>query len=192
VPDYCVTKDVIKKLPERVDGKKYDFSMVGLFTEDKGTVEAVSKLAGTNVKVLVAGRPDTQDIEDRLKEVCASCENVQLELGYVSEERYDSIIRCSHYCVLNYTDAYSTHSSGVVFDILYRGTPIVGRICESLRFVAENNLGFVYNSIGEVDFSRLLDASKEEGYLSHIRAYLENETFVAKKIYGFLNGNSKY
>lgn len=192
ISDYCVTKKEMEKLPKEPEQKKYDFGMVGLITRDKGIIEAAKKLAGTSAKVIIAGRADTPEIERELKQLAADSPNIQLELGYISDENYDKYIRQSRYCVLNYSDAYSAHSSGVVFDVLYRGTPVVGRMCETLRFIKDEGLGIVYDEIDNCDFEAILQSDKDSEYLNNLRGYLEKQLAVPEGLIKFMEKNRKF
>lgn len=192
VPDYCVTKKDIEHCNESAIDKKYDFGMVGLITHDKGIIEAAKQLAGKDVSVIIAGRADTPEIEKELLSIVSSCNNVALDLGYISDEKYDEYIRKSRFCILNYTDAYSSHSSGVVYDVLYRATPIIGRMCETLRFISENQLGYIYDSIEQFDFESILNEENEIKLRNNIIMYLDKQLAVSDKIYGFLQDKCKY
>ena len=185
VPDYCVTNKVYGSLQQTVSNKKYDVCMLGLITEDKGVVQVASKLAGSDARVIIAGKADNSEIEQRLKEIVQSCNNITLKLSYISDEEYDTYFRQSRFCWLNYSDAYSAHSSGVVFDAIYRGTPVIGRNCKTLEFIKENELGRVYHDLNSFDFETAL-ASDECRYLDNIKEFLHKELERPKEIVAFL------
>lgn len=188
---YCVVPDYIctpQQGGERVPyaQKSYDFCMVGLICRDKGVVEAARALGGTPYRVLVAGRPDTPEIEAELRTIAASCTNIELKLQYLSEEEYSASIRSSRYCILNYSGAYSEHSSGVVFDILFSGVPVVGRACESLRFIGETETGALFTDISEMQPEALLQPEVYERYLGHIERYKTSHRAHRERLARFL------
>ena len=192
VPDYCFTKKDKERCKDYVINKKYDFCMVGLITRDKGIIEAAKQLAGKDVSVIIAGKTANPEIEKELLSIVSSCNNITIELGYISDEKYDKYIRQSRFCILNYTDAYSSHSSGVVYDVLYRATPIIGRMCETLRFISENQLGYVYDSIDGFNFESILNEENETKLRDNIIMYLDEQLAVPDKIYEFLQEKCKY
>lgn len=94
--------------------EKYDFGILGIITEDKGVVEVAEQLAQTDYSVLIAGRSANETIREKLISICKGKENISLILEYVNDEDYDRYLRQIKYCILNYSDAYSKHSSGVI------------------------------------------------------------------------------
>ena len=191
MPDYCVTPATLNALEMPDIPKKYDYAMVGLIVEDKGVTEIAQLLANTDVSVLIAGRPATQELRRELEKICAGCSNIELILRYTSDEEYDRFIRSARYCILNYSDAYSSHSSGVVFDVLYRGVPIVGRSCESLDFVRDNALGYIYQNAADFDFQSLIRRDETEYFRHSIVAYLRSQMDVPKALAAFLEENRR-
>lgn len=185
VPDYLVTKRVIEKVKRPIH-KKYDIGIVGIITKDKGVIEAAEALARTNLRIIIAGYPATEDICKRLKKACTGSSNIRLVLDYISDDEYDSYIRESRYCVLNYSEAYSTHSSGVVYDILYRGTPIVGKKCRFLNFVEEEIIGYVYEDVMSFDWEQLHNEADDIELKRKIEEYLMKQLREAEKLSSFL------
>ncbi|AZV55532.1 hypothetical protein [Clostridium sp. AWRP] len=186
VPDYCVTQKEYSCLPKELTGKKYDYGIVGIITRDKGTVEVAKKLVNSDCSAIIAGRPVDNDIKQELLNVCSKSSNITLVLGYISDEDYDKYIRQSKYCILNYSDAYSKHSSGVVFDTIYRGTPVVGRKCRSLDFIEDNGLGIVYEDIDSCDFKEIVNRNADEAYLNNIREFMRRQLAASGEILDFV------
>lgn len=91
--------------------------------------------------MLIAGRVQEAPLEAELRAVCAGAKNIELRLEYLSEAAYDEAIRQCRYCILNYSENYSLHSSGVVFDILFRGVPIVGSRCRDAANGGSKRIG---------------------------------------------------
>ena len=184
VPDYVFTKQQYALLPAVDSPKTYDICIVGIMTEDKGVVEAATFFAGTEYNVIIAGKPVNKEIEQKMHQLCDTASNITLICGYIDNQEYDAIIRSSRFCVLNYTQAYSSHSSGVVFDVLYRGTPVIGRECAFLDFVAEKNIGIIYQDLADVDFSQALEESA--AYCDRLHQYLQQQMEASDKLLRFL------
>lgn len=176
VPDYIVTPKQIDELSRsKTQEKIYDIAIVGIITPDKGIIQSAEKLSQTKYHVLIAGRPVSLEIEKELRAICEGHDNIVLKLEYIDDAEYDTYIRKSRYCLLNYTDAYSEHSSGVIFDALYRGTPIIGRKCRFLQIVADENMGHLYDDISTCDFEKLFEEEKMQEYEYEIYRYLNKE-----------------
>lgn len=187
LPDYIVTSRQIMDLKKTKSyEKKYDIGVVGIITPDKGIVEAAKFLAEKPYKVLIAGRPVSEKIRNELEQVCFGKNNIELRLEYINDEMYDTAIRLSKYCLLNYTDAYSEHSSGVIFDVMYRGVPIIGRRCKFLDVVQEKQMGYLYDEIAQCDFEKLFDEKMILKYQDGIKKHLEDELRVKSNLCSFL------
>lgn len=175
VPDYIYTGGTSSDLVP-YEEKKYDFCMVGIISRDKGMIEAAAKLADTSHRVIIAGRPCSAEIEQELRAAAQNASNIELRLRYLDDEEYADIIRYSRYGILNYSGAYSEHSSGVVFDLLFRGLPIIGRYCKSLQFIAAYGMGQLVCGMNEWDVSTLPDEQTYQSYQANIsRYYLTHE-----------------
>lgn len=47
-------------------------------------------------------------------------------------KRLAKYLEASKYAILNYSGEYSNRSSGVVFDTLFNGVPVIGKKCQYL------------------------------------------------------------
>ena len=117
---------------------------------------------------------------------CAGAKNIELRLEYLSEAAYDEAIRQCRYCILNYSENYSLHSSGVVFDILFRGVPIVGSRCGTLQMVEANELGKTVSSMADFAPERLLDEAVYDRYVRNIARYCQSQAQEREKLRDFL------
>ena len=167
VPDYIYTDNHGNEECEKV----YDFCMIGRLNRDKGIDEAVDVLKNKNCKVLIAGNADTEEYRDYLIKICKDAPNVELKLEYITDEEFDRFIRISRYCILNYYEEYSRRSSGVVFDVVFRNTPIIGRRCSSLQFVEDESLGLLYDDVRKFDFQSCLKDELVSSYKDSIAFY---------------------
>lgn len=192
---YCTVPDYIY-CPSDADGKQtyvpyaeklYDFCMVGLIWRNKGMVEAARHMAGTPYRVLIAGGLSGEaGLEEDLRDACRGADNIDLRIGYLSPAEYDAAIRNSRYCILNYSGAYSHQSSGVVFDILFRGVPVVGSSCATLRFIGEYDIGTLFHSVTDFEPSAVLDEKQHARFLANLRLYFEHHREYQKKLIDFL------
>lgn len=156
VPDYIYIKkemDCILPFSERL----YDLCVVGRISPEKGVVEVAQNLKNTKYKIVIAGRPQTQELYDELIYICSNANNIELHLGYIEDKDYDYYIRQSRYSILNYTEEYSVRSSGVVFDMIFRNTPVIARRCKSLQFIEDENMGVVYDTLEAIKLDLLFN-----------------------------------
>ena len=185
VPDYIYTGDgICTNTP--FETKTNDLGMFGIIVPDKGVVDAARFLAGSKYNVKIAGYPQDEQIKQELLECCRDARNIELSLRYLSEDEYTLGIRNSKYCILNYSGAYSEHSSGVVFDILFNGVPVIGKRCSSLEFIEKNNIGYIYNDISDVDFDTLMNKKNYETYLRNIEKYYAVQRKSAEVLVAFI------
>lgn len=189
VPDYiyCGNGESSEMKQISYADKQYDFCMVGLIWRDKGMVEAARYLAGTPYKVLIAGALSGEmGLEEDLRAACRRADNIDLRIGYLSADEYDTAIRSSRYCILNYSAAYSEHSSGVVFDILFRGVPIIGSNCRTLQFIAENGIGRTYDAILDFRPNEVLNEMAHQNFLKALQTYYQKHLEYQKRLVHFV------
>lgn len=187
VTDYIYTDDIntINKLPyeERI----YDYSLVGGIYKDKGQLEAIKHLANRGLKILIAGQVREEGILEELNKVAKEDPLIEMNIGYITDDEYHQYIRQSKYCILNYSGTYNERSSGVVLDILFDGTPVIGNKCGALDLIHSNNLGYIYDDITNFDPQRLLNKHAHTYYLENIFKYLNSHRNYIKKLYKFLH-----
>lgn len=185
VPDYIYSARQ-DSAPLPYEERTYDFCMLGLICRDKGMLEAVRHLAGSACKVLIAGYPAEQKIGEELEAACRGADHMNLQLRYLSAEEYVSYIRKSRYCVLNYSGAYARHTSGVVFDMLFHGTPVIGSRCKALQMVEEFGIGRNYSSIEELVPQELLQKEVHDSFLRALNAYYQQHLEYREKLIHFV------
>jgi hypothetical protein len=176
VPDYIFTKNRFKNISFSDKCTYYDFGVFGIISLSKGVLEVATYFAHTKYRLIITGRPSDDKIKDELIYICADSPNITLILDYLTAEDYNLYIKSSKYCILNYTEDYSQHSSGVVFDILFNGKPVLGRECTFLQFIGDNHIGVNYRKLDELPFDDLLDENTYYLYLENIKKYLEKHT----------------
>lgn len=177
VPDYIYIDSEQKKDEISYSERKYDFCIVGRLNPDKGVIGVIKRLRGTDYKVLIAGRADSEAFKEEIIEHCKGCSNIELRLGYVSDNEYINYIRNSKYCVLNYQAEYARRSSGVIFDILFNGTPVIARRCDALSVIEEFNAGHVVDDISSFNpkdvMSEYVHCDFKKGILEYKKKHRE-------------------
>lgn len=156
------------------ENKKYDIAIVGSIWPDKGVIEAAEVLVNTKYKVLIAGKANKK-LSDTLNNICNSAKNIDLHIGFINENDYYTYIQDARFCMLNYHGVYEDRSSGVVLDILFNGTPIIGHKCKALEFVEKEHVGLLFDDIKQFDFSTILQKDNYSSYLSGIANCLNKQ-----------------
>lgn len=168
------------------ENRKYDIAIVGSIWPDKGVIEAAKALTKTNLKVLIAGSGDKQ-LTDRLKEICDNAKNIELHIGFISDEIYYEYIREARFCILNYHGVYEDRSSGVVLDILFNRTPIIGHKCKALDFISMSNVGYLFDDINNVNLDYIINKKMYEDYQKGIEKYLDSQKKYKQSVVDFLH-----
>lgn len=189
---YCVVSDYIYSGNEDLkiipfSEKKYDFCIVGRIVPEKGVVEAVERLANSSYRVLVAGKPSSEAIENRLFEIAYNHPNIELHLGFVSDEDFYNYLKLSKYSLMNYQGVYTNRSSGVVLDTLFNGTPVLGHRCLAMQFVEDNAVGKLYDDISTVDLSIVEDETIWENQIKSIKKYLKTHQVYKNRLIEFIH-----
>lgn len=191
VPDYIYTEEASQEGFVPYAQRQYDFCMLGLIWRSKGFVEAARLLAGTPYKVLIAGMPSQEEgLREELKEICDAAENVELHMRYLAADEYDAYIRQSRYCILNYSECYSQKSSGVVFDFLFRGVPVIGSKCRTLRFIEENAIGRTYDDIRDFRPNEVLQETIHQNFLKALQTYYQKHLEYRNQLIHFVKGSA--
>lgn len=184
VTDYIYVKQITKPAAT-FENKKYDIAIVGSICHGKGVSEAAKVLAKIDCRVLIAGKADKQ-LADELHEICDNAKNIELHVGFVTDENYYQYIRKARFCLLNYYGVYEDRSSGVALDIIFNGTPILGHRCTALNFVEKEHVGLLFDDINKFDFSVIMQKGNYCSYLSGITCYLDKQKEYRKKVIEFL------
>lgn len=197
IPDYIniPSTNTVNASPSSYADKKYDFCMIGRIAKEKGIVEIAKELINHNYKTIIAGKPQSQELADELYNICKNHPQIELVLDYISEEQYNHYLRNSKYTILNYSGEYSERSSGVVFDTLFAGVPVIGCRCKALQFIETNEVGYIYNSSGELFrigadgtclYDTMFDENRHRLYIENIKKYKETHIIHAKNLTEFI------
>ena len=189
---YCVVTDYIfcKKNIEFIPftDRKWDFGIVGSIFKDKGSLPALEYLASKGYKVLIAGGVGEKELEQPLQGIINKYPNIEHHIGFIDDEHFKYYINHSKYCVLNYSGTYFDRSSGVVLDVIFNGTPVVGTQCSALGMVEKAGLGFLYENISEIEGLDLFNENKYNSLLEGIQNYMFNQSLVNKLLCKFITG----
>lgn len=170
LPDYLYSEKQFHT-PANTE-KKYDLCIVGNITPEKGVLDVIELAVKQKVSLIIAGRVTSKELETELYTAIKGHRNIMTLFKYLSEEEYCQIISSSKYCVLNYQDkSYGTRSSGVAYDLLFRGIPIIGRHCTALDFIEEHGMGALFDNIADADLPKLLQKENEDVYKQNIEKY---------------------
>lgn len=191
VPDYIYTGECFKSSSSFYD-KKYDFCVIGRLNKDKGIVEIINTLKNKGCSVLIAGKADCLDYYNSILQSACSASNIELHLDYLSTIEYQTYLSQSRYAILNYQSEYSNRSSGVVFDTLFAGLPVIGNRCASLQFIEDHGLGMVLDSLNDIDLNSILNESFYNRCLANIADYCKENKKSSEKLAGFITLNNKY
>ncbi|MBR5971926.1 MAG: glycosyltransferase [Paludibacteraceae bacterium] len=188
---YCVIPDYIyagitNTTVVPYDEKKYDLCIVGRIAPEKGSAEVARKYANSNIRLLIAGRPQSKELGDELKTVCKGSSNIDLRLGFIEREDYERYFRESRYSILNYQREYSIRSSGVVFDTLFNGVPVIGKRCKALQFIEDYGCGKLYDCIEDFDIEEFLSQDMFKQFIENIEAYKTSHVQYKKTLESFI------
>lgn len=166
----------------QIQKKIYDFSCVGNISLGKQIEDVVTKFQNTDYKVLISGIFEDKNRLKTIQELASS--NITIKDGYLSENEYHNIIKKSRYIILPYNKNYDTHTSGVVYDAIFNGTPIIGTNVTALNIVKEFNLGMCFNTINEIDLN---ETEKKYPYFqTNIEHYLQEDHLRFQKLVDFI------
>ena len=186
-PDYIYLED--EKTPlTKYEDKKYDFCVLGRISPEKCVPEVVDRFKEERSSLLIAGSPQTKELENELLERGKNRPNIHLDLGFLDAAAYNAYLENSKYCILNYGGPYlhSVRSSGVVFDMLFHDVPIIGTKCEAFRFIEEYQMGRLYKDLSAFRIEDVLDESTYEGFRKNIVKYKDHHKTYLQQLRAFV------
>ena len=186
VPDYIYVGGNDVQKSQQFE-KIYDFCLVGRLAPEKGALGIIQKYRDSHYKVLIAGNPQDPELKETLLKAANGAENIELHLGYVEPDDYYRYIHSSKYTLLNYSGEYSIRSSGVVFDTLFAGVPVIGRRCAALNFIEENECGILYDDLATFNADEVLTDSKYEYFIRNIYKYRDTHRLYISKLINFFH-----
>ena len=187
VPDYIYPYYDQPLIHTAYNEKKYDFSIIGSIWPDKGVLEVAERLAHTGHQLLIAGNTHDTSYANALRQIAQKHNNIELYIELISDDNYYRYIQQSRYCILNYQGVYTDRSSGVVLDTLFNGTPVVGHRCNALKFIEEEQVGYLYDDIYHFCPDAILNEAIHNQYTAHIKTYLSKQKEYKERVIHFLN-----
>ena len=187
VPDYIYDND---RSIQHIQEQKYDFGVVGIMSDGKDIYDVVNTFRNTEYSVIIAGY--FQDEAKYQKCMERKTENITVINKYLSNEEYNSILDSIKYVILPYTENYKNSSSGVIYDVLFHGKPVITKNFENFYFVLGQNVGLLYeNSLVEINFEKLFDSNFYEQMQKQIVNYLLENQKSAERIRQFIDDRNK-
>ena len=186
IPDYIYIESNVESKKSICKDKIFDFCVLGRISPEKEVVEVVNHLKNKGFKIIIAGLPQTKLLEEELKLACRGDNNILLKLDYLDDETYQHYISISKFSILNYHAEYSLRSSGVVFDMIFNNTPVVGRKCTALQLIKEYELGYLYEDLSDFCPNEFLKESKYDKYIQNIYKYKEKHKLYVQQLKSFI------
>lgn len=181
MPDYIYIEENFQKNQSRM---KYDFLICGIMFPEKDVEQVVKVFSKTKLKVKISGYFHSKERFKLLKKSAA--ENIEIEDKYLNNKQYNKLIEQTKFVILPYKEHYDEATSGVVYDAIFRRKPIITKALNSMEFVRENNIGFLYKkNIGEF-FDTDYDYNK---LVKSIDIFLKQKQDYKMKIVNFINGD---
>lgn len=184
VPDYIVPE---RKIRDEQIEYKYDFGMVGIMSLGKDIDDVIQSFVNTKYKVIIAGYFNDLQRYESFEKRCTP--NITIINKYLTDEEYNDILKSTKYMLLPYNKKYSAASSGVIFDILFNGRPLITRDFMNFYFVKEYGVGTFYReSIAELDYDKLLDDENVAATCKKIDDFLEDNYQSGLRLRNYIMG----
>lgn len=190
LPYFCVTDYVYDKSENPTFEEKcdFDFGVFGIMSSGKDVMHVIRTFAGTRYRVLIAGFCGGR-YEEFMKE---SAPNITIIDKYLSDEEYSSSIQRTKIVILPYKDDYKNQSSGVVFDVLFRGKPVLTRKYDTFRFIDSCGIGETYvTEINEVDLDAMVKKAQSGEYYEQIKKFIAENKLQVELLEKFIEERGK-
>lgn len=186
VPDYIY--DGRKNKGTALSKTEYDIGIVGIMSDGKDIEDVVTTYAGEKTTVLIEGFFQDKRRFEKLKS--AATENIKIVDKYLTDQEYEGFFDKVKYVVLPYSEYYKNASSGVIFDIIFHGKPVITKRFENFEFVEKYNIGILYEkSLTEVKLN-LTEDNKYSTMTKGIENYLLKNRRSADELLAFLTSRS--
>ncbi len=185
VPDYIYTHD---KFPEKKEAYEYDYGVFGIIREGKDVVGVAMKFIGSKKKIIIAGSVQSKILLEKLTEISINNKNIIFINKYLSQKEYKFYFNNTRVIILPYTDDYyEDASSGVVFDILFAGKPVIARRFPVFSFIKEKELGLLYDKLEEINFENLWSREEYSKFQKNIEKYICINRDNKKRLVNFIS-----
>ncbi|PLY04734.1 MAG: hypothetical protein C0625_15805 [Arcobacter sp.] len=174
-PSPDIKIDTNKKL-----SNKKSLLIFGLVREDKGIYDFLEQIENADLNITVAGKV----IDNRINTIKT---NFKLIDKFLNENEIKELFTSNDFALIPYGKNY-TGGAGPLKDALSYGTPIIATnhpIFNSL--VSENNLGFIFNNINDLENKiKNIENDLYSTYSLNCLNYAKNNTWYAMRIH-YLN-----
>ncbi len=180
LPDYIYAQEEAPLQSE----KKYDFGVVGRITDNKDVETVIKTISASDYSLIVVG--DFSD-KERYKKISAENHNKCIKVidRYLDNSEYGRIVSECRYIILPYREYYKGTSSGVVYDTIFSGVPVIIPNYDTFKFVTEYGIGIQYDgSFASIDLDNAL--KMRDKYELSIGKYLKENSENAEKLRMFL------
>ena len=185
LPYFCVTDYVYDKDEDPIfeENCEYDFGVFGIMSSGKDVMHVIKTFAGTKYRVLIAGFCGGR-YEEFMKE---STPNITIIDKYLSDDEYSTSIQRTKIVILPYKDDYKNQSSGVVFDVLFRGKPVLTRKYDTFKFIDSYRIGETYDvAISEIDLELMVQNAQSGWYYEQIKKFIIENKMQVEKLEKFI------
>ncbi len=180
LPDYIYVRE---EDPIKTE-KKYDFGVVGRITDNKDVETVIKTINNSNYSLIVAG--DFSD-KERYRSIAAENHNKKIKIidSYLDNVEYGRIVSECRYIILPYKEYYKGTSSGVVYDTIFSGVPVIIPSYDTFKFVSEYGIGIQYEgSFASIDLEDAMNS--RDNYELSIGNYLKENSESAERLKKFL------
>lgn len=174
IPDYFLTsQNNIEMI------KKYEFCIVGIINKSKKIEEVIEKFIGKQKKIVIAGKFESTVRYQNLKEKITP--NIKIINKFLSREEYYEILNKSKYLILPYGIEYNLTTSGVVYDGVLRGIPVIGTRIKALEIIEKYKIGCIYENFLDLNFETLDYKLYRKNISKYLKINLEQKNkFIIK------------
>lgn len=185
VPDYIYYNDNMYN--SNNEECKYDYGVFGIIRRGKDVVGVAKRFINSNLKLIIAGSIQDEEIKRELESLTSQYDNIKVLDEYLPVEKYNKLISKTKCVILPYIDDYyNESSSGVVFDILFRGKPVITRRYEIFEFIETYKLGYLYDDLVNLDLNMIIEENNYIQYKKNIIHYLKLNSQSGKLLGNFL------
>lgn len=186
VPDYIyIEGDTNKKYDDVIE---YDYGVFGIIRQGKDVVGVANLFRESNHKLVIAGSVQDEMMLKELSYISSKSSNITFINEYLSKEKYSSLISKTKCVILPYVDDYyNESSSGVVFDILFRGKPVLTKKYSIFEFINKYEVGYLYDRLDNIDLNKFISDKKYNKYKENINKYLSNNKNYIDILVRFIN-----
>ena len=113
--------------------------------------------------------------------------NLVYGIFYLSDEEYSDSIRRTKIVILPYKDDYKNQSSGVVYDVLFRGKPVLTRKYDNFKFINSYHVGETYDkTIDEIDLDLMVQKAQSGWYYEQVKKFITQNRNQIKDLEHFI------